>query len=114
LEAYSDRIDCLRSGLDGAADAAGPVLDGLAGCDAGPPPKKSSPNNESPALVCFGGAASAFGGADRTFVGGPVLGRGGAGASSPKRSIAGCCLAWGGGVGRLALAPRRCDADRST
>jgi hypothetical protein len=87
------------------------VLDGRAGCDVGPPPKKSSPNNESPAFVCFGAAASAFGGADRTFVGGPVLGRGGAG-SSPKRSIAGCCLC-GGGAGRLEVVPSRCDADRS-
>lgn len=88
------------------------MLDGRAGCDVGPPPKKSSPNSESPAFVCLGGAASALGGADRTFVGGPVLGRGGAG-SSPNRSIAGCGLACGGGAGRLELAPRRCDADRS-
>lgn len=114
FEAYSERMDCLRSGLEGAAEAAGPVLDGLAGCDAGPPPKKSSPSSESPAFVCLGGAASAFGGAERTFEGGPVLGRGGAGVSSPKRSMVCCCLACGGGAGRLELPAKRCDAERST
>lgn len=85
MDAYSDRIDCFKSGLEGA-EAAGPVLDGRAGCAEGPPPKKSSPSNESPALFCFGGAGSAFGGARAT--GGPVLARGGVG-SSPKRSMAG-------------------------
>lgn len=80
-------MDCLRSGREGAAAAAaGPVLEGRAGCDVGPPPRKSKPNSESPALVCFGGAASAFGGTARA-AGGPVLGRGGAGVSSPNRSI---------------------------
>jgi hypothetical protein len=105
----------LRSGLDGAAEAAGPVLDGRAGCVVGPPPRKSKPNNESPAFVCFGGAASAFGGAARPPTGGPVLGRWGAGASSPKRSIAGCGLDCGGGGGllELELTPRRWDAERS-
>jgi hypothetical protein len=73
FEAYRDNIDCLRSGLDGAALAAGPVLDGRAGCDAGPPPRKSKPNSESPALFCFG--ASARGGAVLLDVGGPVFGR---------------------------------------
>jgi len=71
--AYSDRIDCLRSGLDGADAAAGPVLDGRAGCAFDPPPKKSSPSSESPALFCFGGAAC--GGPARAATGGPVLGR---------------------------------------
>jgi hypothetical protein len=92
-------MDCLRSGLEGAAEAAGPVLEGRAGCVVGPPPRKSKPSSESPAFVCFGGAASAFGGGARTFEGGPVLGLGGAGASSPKRSIAGCGRACGGGRG---------------
>lgn len=97
LAAYKDSIDCLRSGLDGAAAAAGPVLEGRAGCAEGPPPKKSSPSRESPARVCFGGAASAFGGTARAAAGGPVLGRGGAGGSSPNRSMAGCGFgsAWG-------------------
>jgi len=71
--AYSDKMDCLRSGLEGAA-AAGPVLDGRGGAAEDPPPRKSRPNNESPALCCFGGAVSAFGGA-LAATGGPVLGR---------------------------------------
>ena len=73
FEAYSDKMDCLRSGLDGAA-AAGPVLDGRGGAADDPPPKKSSPSNESPALCCLGGAVSAFGG-PLAATGGPVLGR---------------------------------------
>lgn len=114
--AYSDRIDCLRSGLDGAADApAGPVLEGLAG-GAELPPRKSKPNSESPAFVCFGGAASALGGGALVAAGGPVLERGGAGVASPKRSITGAGFACGGGGGREAAAfpARRCEADRST
>lgn len=105
-------MDCFRSGLDGA-DAVGPVLEGLAGCADVPPPKKSKPNNESPALVCFGGAGSAFGGTCLP-TGGPVLARGGAGDMSPKRSMAGC--AWGcarGGGGWLDWDASRCDAERS-
>lgn len=82
----------MRSGLDGAAAAAGPVLEGRAGWEDGPPPKKSNPNKESPARVCLGGTASAFGGTARAAAGGPVLGRGGAGGSSPNKSIAGCGL----------------------
>jgi len=115
-EAYNDRIDCFRSGLDGAAEApAGPVLEGLAG-GAELPPRKSNPNNEPPAFVCFGGAASAFGGGALAATGGPVLDRGGAGAASPKRSITGAGLACGGGGGRMAAAfpARRCEAERST
>jgi hypothetical protein len=91
------------------------VLDGRAGCVVGPPPRKSNPNRESFAFVCFGGAASVFGGAPRIPTGGPVLGRGGAGVSSPNRSMVvwgACGLACGGG-GWLELEPRRCDADRS-
>jgi len=73
FEAYSDKMDCLRSGLDGAA-AVGPVLDGRVGAADDPPPRKSSPSNESPALCCLGGAVSAFGG-PLAATGGPVLGR---------------------------------------
>jgi hypothetical protein len=73
FEAYSDRIDCLRSGLDAAA-AAGPVLDGRAGGAEDDPPRKSNPNNESPALFCFGGAVSGLEG-PLAPTGGPVLGR---------------------------------------
>jgi hypothetical protein len=115
-EAYSDRIDCLRSGLDGAAEApAGPVLEGRAG-GAELPPKKSKPKSESPAFVCFGGAASAFGGGALVAAGGPVLDRGGAGVASPKRSITGAGFACGGGGGLegAAFPARRCEADRST
>jgi hypothetical protein len=115
-EAYSDRIDCLRSGLDGAAEApAGPVLEGRAG-GAELPPKKSRPKSESPAFVCFGGAGSAFGGGALVAAGGPVLDRGGAGVASPKRSITGAGFACGGGGGLegAAFPARRCEADRST
>lgn len=72
MEAYSERMDCFRSGLDGAA-AAGPVLEGRVGCaEDVAPPRKSKPNKESPVLFCFGGA-SCLGGA-LAPVGGPVLG----------------------------------------
>lgn len=102
----------MRSGLEGAAAAAGPVLDGRAGAAEDPPPRKSRPSNESPALCCFGGAGSAFGGG-RAAAGGPVLGRSGTGLS-PKRSIIGCCCAcrWGGGA-RPEPCARRCEAERS-
>ena len=105
----------MRSGLDGAVEApAGPVLDGLAG-GTELPPRKSRPNSESPAFVGFGGAASVFGGGALAAAGGPVLDRGGAGAASPKRSIAGAGLACCGGGREAAVFPaRRCDADRST
>lgn len=92
-------MDCLRSGREGAA-VVGPVLDGRAGC-VGALPRKSSPSKESPAFVCLGGAGSAFGGTARAC-GGPVLGRGGAGVSSPNKSIAG----WGGATARDAGAAR--------
>lgn len=72
FDAYSAKMDCFRSGREGVA-AAGPVLEGRAGC-AGAVPRKSSPNNESPALVCLGGAGSALGGT-AVEIGGPVLGR---------------------------------------
>jgi hypothetical protein len=110
VEAYNDNIDCLRSGLDGA-DCCGPVLEGLAGC-APPPPMKSKPSKESPALVCFGGAGSDFSGTV-LVLGGPVLGRGGADiGSSPKRSTGGCGFGSARG-GWLELLARRCDAERS-
>lgn len=86
------------------------MLDGRAGAGAEPPPRKSRPNNESPALVCFGGAASAFGGA-LVPDGGPELARGGVG-SSPKRSITGWGFGRGGGLWAEPAA-RRCEADLS-
>jgi hypothetical protein len=80
------------------------VLEGREGC-AGGLPRKSSPSNESPALVCFGGAGSDLGGGAFLVEGGPVLARGGAG-SSPNRSMAG----WGatrGAGGWFELPARR-------
>lgn len=56
MEAYNDRIDCFRSGLDEVGFEA--ALDGLPELDEGGPPKKSRPSNDSPCLGCFGGAAS--------------------------------------------------------
>lgn len=92
----------------------GPVLEGLAG-GAELPPRKSRPSSESPAFVCFGGAASALSGGALVATGGPVLDRGGAGVASPKRSIAGAGFACGGGGREAAAFPaRRCEADRST
>jgi hypothetical protein len=113
---YNDSIDCLRSGRDGAAEAPDVpvVLDGRAGGADEAPPKKSKPSNESPGLVCFGGAASALGGNARPIEGPVVLGLGGAGSgSSPKRSMFCCCCLTGGGLLCGALAVARCDADLS-
>src|SRR5437879_4922457 len=85
-EAYRDRIDCFKSGLDCAPGVAA-ALDGRAGACASP--KKSSPSNESAGFVCFGGAGSDFGGGlDATGAALFALGGDSALSSSPKRS---CC-----------------------
>lgn len=88
-EAYNERIDCLRSGLEGSAEPDGVVaeLDGLPDAVDGAPPKKSRPSNESAALACLGGA-EAFGGAGRlgTSV---VFGLAGGSTMSPNRSTGG-------------------------
>lgn len=47
------------------------MLEGREGC-AGGLPRKSSPSNESPALVCFGGAGSDLGGGAFLVEGGPA------------------------------------------
>lgn len=108
MDAYRDNIDCLRSGLDGAA-ALG-LLAGLAGASACAPPKKSSPSNESAGLFCLG---VALGGGATLFVGGPVLGLTGAeNESSPKRSIGACRVTRPAGAEGPAAAAL-CDADRS-
>jgi hypothetical protein len=62
-DAYSERIDCFRSALDGAAGAfVDPIsLEGRAG-GAGELLKKSSPRRLSAGFVCFGGAGAALGG----------------------------------------------------
>lgn len=70
-------MDCFRSerpGIPGvAADAA---LDGRAGGADCVPPKKSSPNNDSPCLFCFadtGVGAGAFTGGGRADMAGSVV-----------------------------------------
>jgi len=61
--AYRDRMDCLRSVLDGPAGAVVPVvLVGRGGGAAAGPPKKSSPSSDSEGLDCFGAAGSALAG----------------------------------------------------
>ena len=111
-EAYKERIDCLRSGLDGIAEPDGveAELDGLADAADGGPPKKSRPSSESAALACLGGA-EALGGAVRlgTSV---VLGLAGGSGTSPNRSIGGAAF---GAVttGWLDVDEARCDAPRS-
>lgn len=94
VEAYSDRIDCFRSGLEVLVEFNGfeAALEGLS-CPCGLP-KKSKPSNESPVFVCLAGA-----GAAEVLLTGFELGMsvvlgltGGTGVSSPNRSMlgAGC------------------------
>lgn len=81
-------MDCLRSGLeDAACPGVVAALEGRPGACACElvGPKKSSPSNESPGLVCFGGAGP-FGGADLVAGGSVVAGRGAGAVSSPNRS----------------------------
>lgn len=60
--AYSERMDCFRSGRDCVPPRGVPVvLAGLGGAVVSPP-KKSSPRRESFVLVAFGGAGPPFGG----------------------------------------------------
>ena len=97
-DAYSDRIEFLRSALPLAAGVDIPEAadEGLGGAD-WLLPKKSIPSRLSPALVCFGGAAGAFG-APALIAGSVVLGLAGAASSiSPKRSTCGLL----GGCGKL-------------
>jgi hypothetical protein len=98
-EAYSERIDCFRSGLDWVVELNGldgPLDDLSFDCEL---PKKSRPSNESPGLV---GLVAA--GAAGVLVTGFELGisavlglTGGVGVSSPNRSTlgAGCRPACG-------------------
>lgn len=94
-EAYNERMDCLRSGLEGTAELDGveAELDGLPEVADGGPPKKSRPSKESAAFTCLGGA-EAFGGACRpgTSV---VLGLAGGSGTSPNRSIGGAVFGAG-------------------
>ena len=71
------------------------ALEGLfEGADGGPP-KKSSPNNESPGFVWDFGGAGDFGGRARALGMSVVLGRTGGDTSSPKMSIVGAALGTG-------------------
>ena len=87
-EAYSDKMDCFRSGRDGP-DEPSALPEALKGTSAGAeggPPKKSKPNSESP---CFAGAlvgTEAFGGAARDG-GSVVLGLAGGVGISPRMSM---------------------------
>ena len=94
-EAYIERIDCLRSGLEGTAETDGDEAehDGLPDVADDGPPKKSRPSNESAALACLGGADS-FGGAGRpgTSV---VFGLAGGSGTSPNRSTGGAAFGAG-------------------
>ena len=112
LEAYSERMDCLRSTRGGPLPATEGLLDGRAGDAAVGPARKSNPSSESAGCAGFG-AALAFGGGGAVLVGGPVLGRAGAEmGSSPKRST--FCARCGARVADAVLVPdARCEADRS-
>lgn len=94
-EAYNERIDCLRSGLEVLAEPDGieAELDGLPDVVDDGPPKKSRPSSESAAFACLGGA-EAFGGAGRpgTSV---VLGLAGGSGTSPNRSTGGAAFGAG-------------------
>lgn len=90
--AYSDKIDCFKSGRDNPVALAGVeevlfgrLAEGLVS------PKKSSPSNESPGLLGFGGAGCWLEGGATRGAGSVVLGRTGGAMSSPNRSIDGCC-----------------------
>lgn len=76
-------MDCLRSGRDWDPGV-GAALAGRLGAAASVP-KKSSPSNESAGFVCFGRAASTFGGG-LADIGGPEIALGGGPASSANRS----------------------------
>ena len=88
-EAYKDKMDCLRSGLEGPVEPTG-VDDTLGGLTpvVDEPPKKSSPSSESAALEGLGGAV-ALGGGGRAPGVSVVLGLAGGSGTSPKRSMGG-------------------------
>lgn len=78
-----------------------------------PPPRKSKPSSDSPGLLGFGGAFSAFGGTERNAAGSVVFGRGGAiGELSPIKSLLWILLP-SLIAGWLEDDVARCDADRS-
>lgn len=90
-EAYSDRIDCLRSGRDWLTDPPMALPEALEGLSVGPvrgAPKKSRPSNESPCFACGLDEGGAFGGAARE-AGSVVLGLAGGVGTSPRMSMLG-------------------------
>ena len=90
VEAYNERIDCLRSGREGPDEprAFPEALEGLSAGAEGGLPKKSRPNNESPCFACGFVGTEAIGGAARE--GGPVvLGLTGGFGISPSMSMLG-------------------------
>ena len=114
-EEYNDRIDCFRSGLDVPDDKPpSEALEGRAGEVDDPPPKKSKPKSDSPGLLCFGGAFSAFGGTARKAAGSVVFGRGGAIGESPLTKSLFCILLLSLVAGWLEDDAALCDADRSS
>ena len=110
-DAYNERIDCLRSGLEGSDGPAGveAELDGLPGVAIGGPPKKSRPSNESAALACLGGAVFGGAGLAGTSV---VLGLAGSSGTSPNRSTGGAPFETGA-TGWMDVDEARCEAPRS-
>lgn len=106
-------MDCFRSGLEGAVEPPGvdAELDGLPMDDEGGPPKKSRPNNESAAFVCFGGPEDLEGGSRLPGVS-VVLGLAGGSGTSPNRSTGGAALG-GGAKGWLRVDAARNEAPRS-
>ena len=98
---YKDRIELLRSFLDGPAVPAGvdAVLEGLADAAGVGPPKKSRPSKESAALVSPGTAFDLDGGGLIPDVS-VVFGLTGGDGTSSKRSTGAFDLG-GGGIGWL-------------
>jgi hypothetical protein len=85
-------MDCLRSGRDGPVEPSGleEALEGRGGPEDGPLPKKSSPRSESPCFVGRVVLGTALFGGGRAMELSVVFGRsGGAGVSSPNRSMVG-------------------------
>lgn len=85
-------MDCLRSGRDWPVEVRGlaEALEGRTGCEDDVLSKKSSPRSESPCFVCRVVEVATVLGCGWTIALSVVLGRGGgAGRSSPNKSIAG-------------------------
>lgn len=90
-------MDCFKSGREGIVGPEGvdAELDGLLVVTDVGPPKKSMPNNDSEAFVCFGGA-EALGGGGRPPRVSVVLGLTGRSGPPSNRSIGGPLFGAGG------------------